>query len=433
MPKLGLRYADIPRDVKITIWAIAISWFFWGPADAYFSLYLKEFGSSYSQIGWLVSLGKLIPIFIAIPIGILADRFSSRKILLWSLFLYLSVPVLYFYAGTFSLIIILIVAILVNSILRLIRDVGIQTYIKEKTPAKLSVKVWSSHEAITMGFWGLGMIGGGLLVAHFSLSQLFLFVLVGILTQILMFLRTSEPVKNFQKRHLQVHRLSLRARILRGVRHLWIVDQKVRYMLLVTFLSGLTVGSVDVFLVLFAVELDFGIASIGILMGAIYSSFFLAIPMNRITRKIGRFHSMYVGQFIMALTMVAVFFFSESVWWILFIAFFSHWAAFMLVKPVCNGIIAAYTPPDMQGEMSGIQIFVLTLANFLGAIIFGYVGEIFGLKWIFGVIGVIYFVMAVVFVWLMLRYEHTVKHVKVHPHQSDLTMLHHTQLKPAKK
>lgn len=414
----------MPSDVRWAIIAIAISWFFWGPIDGYYAIYLKNFNLDYSEIGWLLSMNKIISLAIAIPVGILADKFSARKMVLASLFGYLAMPLLYYYAGLTNSIIFAIIAILSIGILKVVRNVSMDTYIKEQTPPKLSGEVWAFHDGFIPFMWSVGVVAGSLLIMYFKIYELFLLVIIGILIKIGIFYRLSEAKKISKKKLHHIHKKSLLERMKRGFKHFMSLDSKILFLLLLTFLSGLFSGNLDSFLALYAENADYGMATIGFLVGFVNLAFVFAMPFTKITNKIGKFTSMAVGQMFMAFFMALVFFFGNQYFFVVLLGFFFHWLAFQLVRPARNGTIAAHTPYDMQGEMTGIQLLILAVANMLGAVLFGYISDYFGIQYIFLVVTIAYIAMAGMF-WIMKgRYEHTVKHVKIEPHGSLLSRFH---------
>ena len=83
---LQLSYMDkirlISRDARLTI-AVWMFWAFgYGINDVLFNLYLLEAGFGESFIGFFLSISIFLTGALAIVIGMLADRFSRKKMLL---------------------------------------------------------------------------------------------------------------------------------------------------------------------------------------------------------------------------------------------------------------------------------------------------------------------------------------------------------------
>lgn len=412
-------FSSIPKDVKFAMVAIAISWFFWGPIDAYYSLFLKSFGMNYSQIGWLLSLLEIVCMGVTLVYGLFSDKFSARKTLLFVLVGYMIVPLMFFYAGMSLIVTLLIVSIISMGILKQIRNISMTTYIKENTPNDMTTRVWTFYEILVSGLWSLGLILGGILVIFFEIYYLYLLVIIGVFIKFIFFLRVSEPTKPIVEKHAKI---PLKDKVKSHVKALLNLDSEVHYMLFLCFAFQFCLGSIASFLVLFVTELNFGLFSIGLLLGFIYSSYFFTYNIGVISSRLGNITSMLFGTFVMVISMLFVYYFYESYWWVVFIGFFAHYMAYLFIRPIRNGIIAAMTPSHMQGEISGLQFFFLSLGTSSGAIFFGFVGELYGLVYIFPTAGLVYFMIFLLIIHLKFKYEKTVSKIDVHPHGSFFSM-----------
>jgi len=417
----------IPEDVKWVIAWIAISWLFWWPADAYFSLFLKEFWSSYAQIWWLIAFSKFIPLLISIPMWLIADKFSARRLVIWSLVAYLAIPVVFFMAWLEQSIFILLIAIIVNGLMKTVRNIAMDTYIKEKTPKDLSVKVMSVYNWITTWFWWLWLILWWFLVAYFWFHELFLLACFWIFIKLFIFLKVSE-VKNpvqFKIHFPQIHKMTFSEKFKRWFTEFFKVDFRVMAMLIVSFFTGATIWVMDVFMVLFIEDLNQWLAIIWFVMWWVYASSFLVLPINKLARRFWKFVWIVIWLLIMAICMSVVALYSESSMIILFAAFFVHMLIFAsLVKSTRNWIIAAFTPRHMQWEISWVQNTILVLWNLVWAAWFWIAWDAYWLSSVFWISAFIYLALALFMFYLWIKYEHTVKHVKFQEHWNILTMMH---------
>ena len=64
----------------------------------YVNVYIRLLGASFVQLGFIGSIGGLVNALISYPFGRLIDRYSSRKILIATLFAQALVPLTYFLA-----------------------------------------------------------------------------------------------------------------------------------------------------------------------------------------------------------------------------------------------------------------------------------------------------------------------------------------------
>ena len=406
----------IPKDVKWAIWGLSISWLFWGPADAFWGLYLHSFGDSYTQVGWLISAGKILAILVAIPFGILADRFSARKVVLWATALIIPLMLAFYIAGLYGSVSVLIVALLAHGILRMLRNIGVYTYIKEGTPLQQSVHAWALFKSSSVGIWAIGMALGAIAILFFEVHELFLIVIIGLLIRLCIYYMISDPQKTFHTEYPEVHALSFIKRVRWGMTKLRELDARVWYMIVYTFFIGVVIGNFDVFIALFAEDLQFSKAHIALLLGVTNGAFLFGMPMYRLTKNMGKFTRMIMGEGLLLLVFVSIFLFVGTYPVVLFGLVFLYGIARTISHPVREGVLAAFTPKPMQGEISGIQWASMRIGNILGALLFGVVSDVFGLAHVFLSSGVLYGVIIIGLVLLGIKYEKHIRDVFAHMH-----------------
>ena len=115
-------------------------------------------------------------------------------------------------------------------------------------------------------------------------------------------------------------------------------------------------------------------------------------------------------------------------WLIVFLVLFIHTAAFSLVHPVKNAIIAALTPRELGGEIAGIDPSIALIGIVIGATVFGFIADASGLEMVFMAMVGIYWVLIFISVILGKKYEHTIKHVYVHHHHVNITHMHQSHV-----
>ena len=85
---MKLRYVDkirlISRDARLTIVSWMFSAFAFGISDVIFNLYLIEAGFAEDFLGFFLSISMFIAGGLAIFAGMVADRYSRKRILLWA-------------------------------------------------------------------------------------------------------------------------------------------------------------------------------------------------------------------------------------------------------------------------------------------------------------------------------------------------------------
>jgi MFS family permease len=86
----------LDRDVTRLFWALSIFNFGFGLYAYLFTIYLEDLGATAFQIGLLVGVQGLLRIAINLPAGVLVERFSRRKIIVWTTLI--AVPAALIYA-----------------------------------------------------------------------------------------------------------------------------------------------------------------------------------------------------------------------------------------------------------------------------------------------------------------------------------------------
>jgi predicted MFS family arabinose efflux permease len=116
-----------------------------------------QFGTSPSQFGWLISLVGLTALFLAIPSGLVVDRYGSRRVLQACMLLGAMANAVYYFAPTFA----------VMQLARLLEGVAI-VHMYTAAPAFLMTTNEGPRRGTAMAVWAAYMPAGtavGLLLA----------------------------------------------------------------------------------------------------------------------------------------------------------------------------------------------------------------------------------------------------------------------------
>jgi MFS family permease len=80
-PRINL---GLPRDGRFLFWGMFAWEFGIGLYNLLLTLYMEELGASPLQIGMLIGIQGIARIAVTLPSGILAERFSRRKLIIWT-------------------------------------------------------------------------------------------------------------------------------------------------------------------------------------------------------------------------------------------------------------------------------------------------------------------------------------------------------------
>lgn len=158
-------HAGLPYGVRILAWSRAVRWIGWGLGEALLPVFIVAFSKTFAEAG-LFSSTVDIAALISLPlIGVWADKFSAKKLVLISLLLYPLVGISYFFAGALGMAIFVVIARLANGFTWGLENIGIETYYRRI--------VDGSHIATSFGYidtwshvaWiGAAVVGMGLIV-----------------------------------------------------------------------------------------------------------------------------------------------------------------------------------------------------------------------------------------------------------------------------
>ena len=105
---MKVKLKNIPKQIKTILIKTFLSNFISGLSEPYDSIYISQFTSSKTQIGFLSSLNSFLISIFSLPSGFFADKFDRKKIYLFGLFISIFVPFFYFIANGWNLILIAI-------------------------------------------------------------------------------------------------------------------------------------------------------------------------------------------------------------------------------------------------------------------------------------------------------------------------------------
>lgn len=304
--------------------------------------------------------------------------------------------------------------LLLNGAVSTIREISADTYVKRITPREQLSKAFSLY-TWRDGLWGLGFIGGSLLLPYLELYEFFPLAIIGCLVAFFVHTRLPDAKKQFALHFPKIHKMSLKKRMNRGIHALYILDRRAHFMLIISFLCAFTTGLTNVYVPLLIDDLQYGREAIGLVIGGAYVGLLFIPFVSKYVLKLGTFLPMILGIILAGSSFFAIYAFAHVSIFVLFLALYAHLLFFWLgIKPLRNGTLAAFTPQSMQGEVSGIQFMLYNIASITGGVFFGYVADFFGLTSVFLGMAAVYVIMLVMLVYLYMKYEYKKTATRIH-------------------
>lgn len=194
-------FRNIPKEIKTISWYTSIFYFWRWFAEAFIPVFLFSFVSSYAQTWMLKSVYDIV-FFISAPIvWYLADRISTRKIILVWLCFYPLIWLNYFFAGVTSVAAFIVIARILNWISYSLMSVGRGTYLYHYAPGKIATSLWFFN-SLTNRSWISAILISMLLIKRLPLHVLFLAIIPCSMIALLIARKLPEINKQSKKIHL---------------------------------------------------------------------------------------------------------------------------------------------------------------------------------------------------------------------------------------
>ena len=168
---------NIERGVRLISIATSIRWFGWGFAEAFLPVFLFSFAHTYAETGLLRSVYGIVFLFSLPLVSWLADNVASKKLMLMALLLYPFLSISYFLAGTFGLVVFIIIARVINGVAYALDSVGRSTYVRTHAKIENIATSFGYIDSISNFWWLVAVFLSVFLVRYFPVHYLFLMII----------------------------------------------------------------------------------------------------------------------------------------------------------------------------------------------------------------------------------------------------------------
>lgn len=178
-------FLHIPIGIRLISWATATRFMGWGLVEIFVPVFILSFASNFTEAGLLKSSYDIV-FLLALPVvGRLADRLSSKRIILSGLVLYPFIALGYFFGGLYGAVSLVILARAMNGISYALDSVGKKTYMRRYSHGHVGM-VFGYFDTIS-NFWLLAASAASLIaIKYFEIHELFLFIIPTTLVAILL-------------------------------------------------------------------------------------------------------------------------------------------------------------------------------------------------------------------------------------------------------
>jgi MFS family permease len=327
--------------------------FGWGFADPFLSLYLKEFTDQYTVIGFLFSLMSVVMISMLFIVGPLLDRCRHQTLIDGAKVGYFFVGLLYFLAGEWSSLSLLVVAIILNGALVPLVWTGTLSTLEEYSNERDTTLAFGLYATTRQVLWGAGLAISLWVVWQFPLHYIFIPVMIFPLVSILVTRKIQE--KNTQSFFSALRSVIVQDRILlRTIRELKLFGTELRWAFLlvplcyVIYMLGMT------YIPLYAQSNGYNHVETGFLILIMTIPFAFSFLTAEIADHSERFRNIVIGALVASVALFGVAVWGGNASWYLFGWAFLLMAGFAMIEPSLSAIISMLAPKRESGTSSEV-------------------------------------------------------------------------------
>ncbi|MGB5823659.1 MAG: MFS transporter [Proteocatella sp.] len=331
-------------------------------------LYLTSvFGATPALIGLIEGIAESLASLLRVYSGYITDKYRKKKSIA---FLGYSAGVVYklalILASTWTGV---LLARVIDRVGKGIRTAPRDVMVSEGADENHMGKAFGIHKALDMAGSAIGILIAYFLLKNsnetFDYKKLFLISIIPAIMGLMMFVMVKE------KQHENVIGESIP--FWKNVKKL---DKRLKLYLLVTFLFTLG-NSSNAFLILRAKSVGFEDTSV-ILLYFIYNvtASILAIPLGRISDKVGRKRVLLGGYIVFAAVYIGFAFAFNKLFMIIIFGLYGVYTA--MITGVERAFIAEVSPRELKGTMLGFHATIVGIALLPASIIAGVLWNVFG-------------------------------------------------------
>ncbi len=377
----------LPKPIKLMSLLIFTYTLGWAIATPFLPIYFKEILGNYTAVGIVISLQAFFAMLWDLPVGALIDKISKRKIIKFALFLYIPFSFILLAMKTLSHFIIFRVyhAFIVTPLW-----LSADSYTRAHSPKGRSTVAFSLYDTGVNLAFVIGPIIGGLLFYKLGYSIIYSISIMSAIAFIGAFF-------------LPDHK---KGKVLSSIKDLIIKDGIVKTEFK-DFFSNKNIMKVSLILFLYT----FGSSFMGMLLplfmrefgasyfqvGLIYSLFYIPLLLELYFGTKNNKFALLIMSFLIGAGLFTALFFTKSLI-VVFILSALLAVCFAAIYPTLQGKMTEFIPKSKIGEMTGINTSIRHLALGLGPIMAGIISDVYGLKYVFLVGAVTFFILAMLVV-----------------------------------
>ena len=354
------------RNILILCGILVLNSFAINIATPFIPIYIKNLGSTMTELGIVFAIQKTLGALLQIPSGLLADRYGRKKIHALGVFLDIFPPIIYLLAKTWNdLIPGFMIAGIASGIYMPLR----WTIVADDSTVKKRAAAYSWVYLATIIGGPVGSVIGGLIAEIYGIKSIFIVAFALLTTSFPLALIIRETRKNPadpKSREDDPPRINAT----KGLASAVIVFS------LINIAQGVGFGILQPTTSIFLVErFQVSLAIVGVVfaIGMSISSIIVQIPAGKIGDRYDRKKVMIIATIIAGLS-YAAFTVSQDV--LQFTVFmFIGYGAYRFAWPATQALVMDLTPPDRRGLVNGVVGTSFWIGVTLGSLLSGFLWQ----------------------------------------------------------
>ena len=356
--------------------------------DAFFLLYLKQKGLTYTEIGSLYALREIVTNLSEVPTGIFADTFGRKKSLMLSFAGYITSFILFYAGHSYSIFLLAFVLYGIADALRSGTHKGmIMKYLKLRNESKYKIAYYGHTRACSQRGSALSALIAGFIVFYTgNYNQIFLLSILPYLANLILIWSYPDELDfaNPKQRHSIKQNLVWLWYGLKNPKVISIVHSSAVF----TAFQKASKDYIQPVMknLAFALPILIGIAATkktGLLMGIMYTILYLltAIASKYAGILTGKFKDLSYKSLIIGFIfgIAGGYFYKIHAWIWALLALSGVYVMQSLRKPILTGYLADEVPNDILTSVLSAESLYRTLLTALIAMILGIVADTYGL------------------------------------------------------
>jgi MFS family permease len=379
-----MNFLHIPKGIRLISWATAVRFAGWGFIEVFVPVFLLSFAGNFAETGLLKSVYD-VTFLLSLPIiSRLADRVSSKKIILSGLVLYPAIALCYYAAGVYGAIGFVIFARLLNGVSYALDSVGKKTYMRRHAHHHVGM-MFGYFDTLSNFWWLAAGVAGLFLMKAFALHELFLLIIPTTLVAIALIARIpKEPGTKQGISNNMFKDVILDYRETISFIRAWSIEQK--YTAFLYAFLGVVFVSISFFVPLASFAESHDYATVFLLTAFAVLPFLLGVPVGLLADR--------ANKRTLAIALVVAFLFLAlipfvSVLWVKLASVFIVGISIYYSTLVLERIATEHERRSRMGSLSGVFLSVYQFAQVVSPLVIGLLVDAYSLAWALVAVAVI--------------------------------------------